>query len=133
MAELDDFDTSMIIMRTASGKQCHVNTSRTSTFGYDQRVELLGANGMLQSLNRKPHELRKFGAQQSEVGEPYLDFFIERYREAFDAEIDAFIDSVQNGVPVEPGFEDGRKALVLAEAALIAAAEGRMVHIDEIV
>ena len=133
MVELDDFDTSMIIMRTASGKQCHVNTSRTSTFGYDQRVELLGTNGMLQSLNRKPHELRKFGAQQSEAGEPYLDFFIERYREAFDAEIDAFIDSVQNGVPVEPGFEDGRKALVLAEAALISAAEGRMVHIDEIV
>ena len=90
-------------------------------------------NGMLQSLNCKQHELRKFGAQQSEAGVPYLDFFIERYREAFDAEIDAFIDSVQKGLPVEPGSEDGRKALVLAEAALISAAEGRMVRIDEIV
>lgn len=132
MDELDDFDSSMIIMRTASGKQCHVNTSRTSTFGYDQRVELLGEKGMLQSLNRKPYELRKFGAAQVEGAEPYMEFFIERYREAFDAEIDAFIDSVQKGVAVEPSFEDGRKALVLAEAAMKSAAEGRFVNVNEI-
>ncbi|MEM7423829.1 MAG: inositol 2-dehydrogenase [Pseudomonadota bacterium] len=132
MAELDDYDTSMVIMRTASGKQCHINTSRTSTFGYDQRVELLGTEGMLQSLNRKPHEVRKFGAAMSESAVPYQEFFIDRYREAFDAEVDAFIDSVVSGAPVQASFDDGVRALELAEAAMLSAAQGRLVHLDEI-
>lgn len=132
MNDLDDYDTSMVIMRTASGKQCHINTSRTSNFGYDQRVELLGTSGMIQSLNRKPNEVRKFGAKQVESAEPYLEFFIERYREAFDAEIAAFVDSVENNTPIQASFEDGRRALMLAEAAMKSAVEGRFVNVDEV-
>ncbi|WP_025769890.1 inositol 2-dehydrogenase [Thioalkalivibrio sp. HK1] len=132
MGELNDYDTSMVIMSTASGKQCHINTSRTSTFGYDQRVELLGTKGMVQSLNRKPVEVRKFKAEQVEAAEPYLNFFIERYREAFDAEIDSFIDAIENGTPVEADFEDGRRALILAEAAMQSVAEGRSIGVDEV-
>ena len=56
----------------------------------------------------------------------------ERYREAFDAEIDAFVDSIENNRQVQVDFEDGRKALVLAEAALKSVAEGRVVRVDEI-
>ncbi len=132
MDELDDYDSAMVVMRTASGKQCHINASRASTYGYDQRVELLGDGGMVQSLNRRPHELRRFGARQVEAGEPYLEFFIERYRQAFDAEIDAFVDTVLNGAPVQASFEDGRRALVLAEAAMKSAREGRMVRVGEV-
>jgi len=132
MDELNDYDTSMVVMCTASGKQCHINTSRTSTFGYDQRLEILGTDGMLQSLNRKPHEMQRFGATSVGSSEPYLEFFIERYREAFDAEIDAFVDSVENGTTAEPGFEDGRRALILADAALKSVQEGRVVRVDEI-
>ena len=132
MDELDDYDTSMVIMRTASGKQCHINTSRTSTFGYDQRVELLGTTGMVQSLNREPNEVRKFGTSHVEAADPYLEFFIERYREAFDAEVDAFVDSIENNTQVQASFEDGRRALILAEAAMKSATEGRFVKIDEV-
>ncbi|MBF2760711.1 MAG: inositol 2-dehydrogenase [Ectothiorhodospiraceae bacterium AqS1] len=131
MNELDDYDTTMVIMTTASGKQCHINTSRTSTFGYDQRVELLGKTGMVQSLNRRPIEVRKYGAERVESAEPYLPFYIERYREAFDAEIESFVDSIENGTPVEADFEDGRRALILAEAATRSADEGRLVSVDE--
>ncbi|NNL72613.1 MAG: inositol 2-dehydrogenase, partial [Silicimonas sp.] len=102
-----------------------------SNFGYDQRVELLGASGMVQSLNRKPTEVRRFGAKHVEAAEPYLEFFIERYREAFDAEIDAFVDAVENGKPIQASFEDGRRALMLAEAAMKSAVEGRFVRVDE--
>lgn len=132
MEELGDFDTAMVIMRTASGKQCHINNSRTSTYGYDQRVELLGTKGMVISDNRRPHELRRFSASTTEAAEPCLNFFIERYREAFDAEIGAFVDAVERGAPTEVGFEDGQKALVLAEAAMKSAAEGRTVRVSEI-
>jgi myo-inositol 2-dehydrogenase / D-chiro-inositol 1-dehydrogenase len=132
MGELNDFDTAMVILRTASGKQCHINNSRTAVYGYDQRVELLGTTGMLVSGNRKPHELRRYSATLTETAAPYLNFFIERYREAFDAEITAFVDCVEKGVAPEVGFDDGRKALVLAEAAMKSAAEGRFVNVNEI-
>lgn len=132
MNELDDHDSAMILMRTADGKQCHINNSRTAGYGYDQRVELLGRDGMVQSDNRKPHETRRFSKSATEVAEPYLNFFIERYHEAFMAEITAFVDAIETGAPPEVGFDDGRKALVLAEAAYRSIAEKRFVRVDEI-
>ncbi len=132
MEELNDYDSAMIVMRTSSGKQCHINNSRTSTYGYDQRVELLGSAGMVISENRRADELRRYSAARSEAAAPYLDFFIERYREAFDAEIDAFVTSVEQGEAPQVGFEDGRRALILAEAAMKSAVEGRSVNVGEI-
>ena len=131
-AELGEVDTAMIILRCADGKMCHINGSRTAVYGYDQRVELLGRKGMIQSNNRKPHEMRRFGAETVEASAPYLFFFIERYQESFNAEIGAFVEAVQAGRPPEVGFEDGRRALLLAEAAYKSVAEKRMVRVDEI-
>lgn len=130
--ELDEIDSAMIIMRTESGKQCHINNSRTAVYGYDQRVELMGTAGMVISDNRKPHEMRRYSATETEVSEPYQFFFLERYHDAFMAEIDAFVDGVEKGVAPEVGFEDGRRALILAEAAYRSLSEGRMVRVAEI-
>ena len=47
-----------------------------------------------------------------------LHFFIERYREAYDAEIDHFVDCVEKGTKPLAGFAEGREALRLADAAL---------------
>lgn len=132
MGELGDYDSAMVIMRTASGRQCHINNSRSATYGYDQRVELVGKAGMIVSGNRRPHELRRYSAAASDVARPYLHFFIERYKEAFSAEIDAFVDAVEKDVPPQVGFEDGRKALILAEAAMRSAELGRTVNVSEI-
>ena len=87
---------------------------------------------MVISGNRKPHEVRRYGATEAEVAAPYLNFFIERYREAFDAEIGAFVEAIETGTRPQVGFEDGLRALVLAEAATISAAEGRVVSVGEI-
>jgi len=131
-AELNEIDTAMIILRTADGKQCHINNSRTAVYGYDQRIELLGTTGMLQSNNRKPHEVKRYTANTTETSEPYQYFFIERYHEAFMAEISAFVDCVETRKTPEVGFEDGRRALILAEAAYLSIAENRLVHVAEL-
>ena len=122
----------MIVMRTADGKQCQINNSRTAVYGYDQRLELLGSTGMLISDNRKPYELRRYSAQESETSQPYLHFFLERYHEAFMAEIAAFVEAVKNHKPAEVGFEDGRQALVLAEATYLSISEKRLVQVEEV-
>lgn len=130
-SEFGDADSVMLVLRTTDGKQCHINNSRAAAYGYDQRVELFGAEGMVISGNRKPHETHSFFGDRTEVAAPYLNFFIERYHEAYVAEIGAFVDSVENGVEPEVGFEDGRRALILAEAAYRSIAEGRLVRLDE--
>lgn len=74
-SELKDCDTIMVIMETASGKQCHINNSRSASYGYDQRVELFGSKGMVISDNRKPHELKKFSGYGVELSEPFKLFY----------------------------------------------------------
>ena len=132
MAEIGDYDSVMMVMKTESGRLCHVNCSRRAAYGHDQRMELLGSDGMVISENRTAHQLRRYTAKATQAAEPYLHFFIERYREAYDAEIGAFVECVETGTAPEVGFEDGRKALVLAEAAARSAAEGRVVAVSEI-
>ncbi len=132
MVRLNDFDTVTVVMRTASGKQAIITNSREALYGYDQRVEAFGSKGMALSDNRRPHQMRRSGKNFSEHAAPLLHFFIERYREAFDAEIDAFVKAVETGQPAVVGFEDGRRALMLAEAALKSIAEGRAVKVAEV-
>lgn len=117
-SEFGDIDSAMIVMRTADGQLCHINNSRRAVYGYDQRVELLGSTGMVVSDNRRAHELKRFGATFSETAEHYLNFFIERYAEAFTAEIAAFVTAIRDNTPTQATFDDGYRALVLAEAAI---------------
>ncbi len=130
--EFGDKDSVMVVMRTADGKLCHINNSRRASFGYDQRVELFGSEGMLISDNRKPHELKRYGAEATGAAEPYLNFFIERYREAFEAEIAAFVAAIRDRTPPQATFEDGYRALVLAEAAIESARIGTFVKVETI-
>ncbi len=129
--ELDEVDSAMITMRTATGHICSINNSRSAVYGYDQRVELLGGQGMLISDNRRAHELRRFTASRAGIGEPNLYFFVERYQESYVAELDAFVATVEQGGPCAVTFEDGRRAMVLAEAAYESLASGRMVRVAQ--
>jgi myo-inositol 2-dehydrogenase/D-chiro-inositol 1-dehydrogenase len=133
MEKLGDHDTVTVVLTTASGKQAIITNSRRATYGYDQRVEALGTKGMAISENRRPHEMTLHTVDFTDRAEPLLNFFIERYREAFDAEISEFVEAVETGRLPSVGFEDGRLALVLAEAALKSMAEARVVAVKEIV
>jgi myo-inositol 2-dehydrogenase/D-chiro-inositol 1-dehydrogenase len=132
MEKLGDYDTVTVVVTTASGKQAVITNSREALYGYDQRVEAHGSQGMAVSENRRPHQMQLSGKGFSNHAAPLLNFFIERYREAFDAEIDAFVEAIEQNLPPVVGFEDGRRALALAEAALKSVAEGRAVKVSEV-
>lgn len=132
MARCDDYDTVTVTMTTASGKQCVISNSRRAVYGYDQRVEAFGDAGMALSENHPERTVRLFNASATDSQPPLLNFFIERYAQAFAAEIDAFVDAVEQGKPAPVGFDDGAKALVLAEAAILSVREGRPVKVEEL-
>lgn len=132
MERCDDYDTVTVTMTTASGKQCVISNSRRAVYGYDQRVEAFGTGGMAISENHPENNARLYGGAYTDQKAPLLNFFIERYAQAFASEIDAFVDAVENAAPPAVGFDDGHKALLLAEAALISVREGRPVHLKEV-
>ncbi|TPI47301.1 inositol 2-dehydrogenase [Mesorhizobium sp. B3-1-7] len=123
-ATLGDYDTAMFILRTASGRQCHINNSVRAVYGYDQRIEVHGSKGMLQAGNRTPTSVSLSGENGIAADRP-LYFFVERYAQSYEAEIDHFIQSVAAGRKPAVGAADGRKAMILCEAALASAKSGR--------
>lgn len=132
MDKLGDHDTLTVVMTTGSGKQATIINSRKAAYGYDQRVEAFGSKGMAVSGNQREHHLMVSGDGFADRAAPLLHFFIERYREGFHGEISAFVEAVETRRPTLVSFEDGRLALVLAEAAIRSLAERRAVNVTEV-
>jgi len=121
-----DFDSVSVILETASGKQCVITNSRRATYGYDQRIEVHGSKGMAAAENQRPVSIEVAnGAGYTRP--PLHDFFMTRYTEAYANEIASFIAAITKGKKASPSGKDGLAALVLADAALKSATEGRTV------
>jgi myo-inositol 2-dehydrogenase/D-chiro-inositol 1-dehydrogenase len=129
LRELGDVDTAMVVMKAASGALVHINNSRRAVYGYDQRVEAFGSRGMVQSENLRASTLTRSGVKATDAREPLLHFFMERYRQAYLDELTDFIDVVDAKRQPTVGFEDGRCALLLANAAWEALRSGKSVRI----
>ena len=114
---INDNDTAMILMKSQKGVLIHINNSRHSSYGYDQRVEIFGSKGMLISNNKNPTTVEEYNKTGTFMKEPIFDFFIERYEEAYKNQLDEFIDCVENNKKPTVTFKDGQIAIILANAA----------------
>ncbi len=132
VAEHNDFDTASVILTTASGRQCVISNSRRATYGYDQRIEVHGSDGMIAAENQRPVSI-EIANGDGFTRPPLHDFFMTRYTEAYAAEIAAFVAAINDGTAPTPSGKDGEAALALAEAALKSVAEGRAVSLTELV
>ena len=130
IGQADDIDSAMVSLVAKSGALCQISNSRRSAYGYDQRLEAFGENGMLQAGNRRPTTVAFWGAGATAAKDPVLHFFIERYAAAYVAEIDHFVDCIEHGTAPLVGYRDGREALRLADAALESMRTGRTVRLD---
>jgi myo-inositol 2-dehydrogenase/D-chiro-inositol 1-dehydrogenase len=126
-----DFDSVSVLLRTASGKQAVITNSRRATYGYDQRIEVLGSRGMAAAKNTAmSNTVLADGAGFHEP--PLLNFFMTRYTAAYAAEIAAFVAAVAEGKPTPTTVDDGLRALALADAAVASVAERRVVTVADV-
>lgn len=128
---LNDIDTAMVILKTASGRLCHINNSRRAIYGYDQRIEAFGEAGMLQVENPTQDRVKRVdgkGLHESQIHH----FFLTRYQQAYRSEIAHFIDCVASRKTPRITQQDGYQALLLAEAAKLSYHEGKLVKIAEL-
>ncbi len=112
-----DLDTAMFVMRSKSGVLIHINNSRRAVYGYDQRVEVFGSKGMIISDNQVPNSIKIFDKHKTNAQDPIQFFFIERYEQAYKDQFNAFMNSIKNKTKPKVTFEDGRNALIIANAA----------------
>lgn len=131
IGEAGDVDTALITLRFAGGALGAIDNSRKAVYGYDQRVEVFGSDGMVTVSNNLPDSAVVCTATGVTNALP-LFFFVERYTESYIAEMKAFVDAVlHNQVPPVTGL-DGRKPVVMGHAALKSYREHRPVKLAEV-
>lgn len=109
-----------------SGVVCTMDLSRSAVYGYDQRIEVAGENGMLQVTNPRKTSLVQAGGHGI-MDDTLLHSFPERFREAYLLELDHFVDVLDGTAQPQVHWNAARMATVVSEAARIAAIEKKIV------
>jgi myo-inositol 2-dehydrogenase / D-chiro-inositol 1-dehydrogenase len=128
IGELGDVDTSVVVLRHASGCLTVIDNSRQAVYGYDQRVEALGTSGLAVSENPLRHTA-VIASDDSIRGTVLADSFIDRYEESFVRQWQSFVGNVQSGAPPAVSGHDARVPLVAGLAAVESMATGRRVRL----
>ena len=115
--KINDYELAMCLIKSEKGVICMINNSRHCSYGYDQRVEVFGSKGMVISGNRRDYASEKFLGSKTAIKRPLLNFFIDRYEKAYQLQLDDLVYLVQKRKNPRASFEEGRKAIIIANAA----------------
>lgn len=130
IGELGDIDTALITLKFENGMLGVIDNSRKAVYGYDQRVEVFGSKGNIAVYNDYPNQVEWCTADGTHRDKPKY-FFLERYKESYLAEIQAFVDAIRHNQPAQVDGFDGLQAELLAYAARKSLVEKRPVRITE--
>jgi myo-inositol 2-dehydrogenase / D-chiro-inositol 1-dehydrogenase len=131
IGEAGDVDTAVVMLKFANGAIGTIDNCRRASYGYDQRVEVLGSKGSIATTNNYPNAAVVSDGDSVRRDLP-LNFFMERYTESFATEVAAFVDAVANDKPVPVTGRDARFPVVMGLAAMKSYREGRPVKLSEI-
>ncbi|RLC39070.1 MAG: inositol 2-dehydrogenase [Candidatus Nealsonbacteria bacterium] len=130
IGEAGDIDTAIVTLKYENGAWGTIDNSRKAVYGYDQRIEVFGSEGCIIVGNKKPTEVAIFGTEDARSDKPVF-WFIERYTEAFLAEMKEFIKCIQeNREPLVGGF-DGKISVQMGYAAKESLIKGSFVKITK--
>ena len=129
--EANDVDTAVVLLTHENGCLTTIDNSRQAVYGYDQRVEVFGSDGVASSENPLAHTgVVRSSSGTSAATLPY--FYLERYTPSYVHEWEAFVGALSSGKtpPVTAG--DARPPLAIGLAAWRSVREGRPVRIEEV-
>ena len=131
IGEAGDVDTAVVTLTYADGRISVIKNSRRAVYGYDQRVELLGSEGLLQAQNMLENTVVK-STTAGVTGAKPTYFFLERYMPAYAAEWAAFVSAITQKTTLPVALDDGVAALAMAEAATRSAKTGQPVRLADV-
>ena len=127
-----DIDTAIITLTFSNGAIGVIDNSRKAVYGYDQRVEIFGSKGMVCADNNYP-ENHRYYSSDGVYGSLPLNFFMERYLDAYANEMKIFCDSIINDLALPVDGNDGLMSVAIASAAKKSYLEHRPVKLSEII
>jgi myo-inositol 2-dehydrogenase/D-chiro-inositol 1-dehydrogenase len=126
-----DLDTALIVLRFKNGVIGTIDNCRHAAYGYDQRVEILGSAGKIETANLYPNAAVVSTGKEVRQDLP-LNFFMDRYTESFVNELRAFVAAVREDKVTPVTGIDGRIPVVIGLAARKSYDEHRPVRLEEI-
>ena len=130
LADVGDIDNAVINLRFANGGIGNVDVSRNAIYGYDIRTEVIGSEGsvMIGGLQ----QTAMLTMTKNSIAHDTIPGFMERFREAYAAELRAFVSAIREGRPVPISGRDARAATAIGIAATRSFDEGRPVAVSEV-
>lgn len=116
LADFGDVDTAMIVLEMSRGALCHLNFSRRTAYGYDERIEVFGAQGRIESGAPLPLEVATYRGTTITRAGLHQNWF-DRVAPTYAAQLAAFIDEFDRRGGTFPTVRDGLLAEGIAEAA----------------
>ncbi|MDQ0514115.1 myo-inositol 2-dehydrogenase/D-chiro-inositol 1-dehydrogenase [Mycoplasmoides fastidiosum] len=129
--QVNDLDSAVVVLICENQSMIIIDNCRQASYGYDQRVEILGATGQLQIGNDHPNTLVVSSATGINHPKP-LHFFLERYMQAYIAESISFFAAITHDQTPAVTVNDGFSAILLAAAATLSWQENRVVELKEL-
>ena len=129
VAEVGDVDTSVVTIRMNSGALCQIDSSRRTGYGYDERIEVFGSKGMIESGRQRSRGVSRYIGDKVIADGLHAGWF-ERIEQSYYRALEAFSDAIAKGTPPSPSLEDGLRAQLLADKATESLKTGRSVKID---
>ena len=115
LKEMGDIDTASITLELENGIMCSIQNCRQTHYGYDQRIEIFGSDGLL--LVENDHENLCFLITNNDTSRAKLkNSFIERYEKSFIAELNHFFECIQSDKKPIVGGSDILSAVQVAVA-----------------
>lgn len=131
IGEIGDIDTAVITLQFQNGVLATIDNSRKAVYGYDQRVEVFGSEGMVTVGNLSTDTVTLTNnTGRFSANPPY--FFIERYKDAYLSELRTFVQCILDDKQPPVSGMDGRVPVVMGYAALKSLRENRPVKLSEI-
>lgn len=131
IGDAGDLDTALITLKFANGAMGVIDNSRQAVYGYDQRIEVLGSAGSVRSENNFPNAVQVADASSVHRDLP-LNFFMDRYTDAYVNEMRAFVNAIRTDTPTLVSGADGRVPILIGLAAKRSIAENRPVRLSEV-
>ena len=91
--EVGDIDNAIVTLTFASGRIGVVDLSRSGIYGYDIFGEILGTTGTLRIGYLRETPL--FVMTKNQVAHDTVPFFMERFRDAYPAQLQNFVENLQ--------------------------------------
>ena len=115
LAGFDDIDHGVVALRFAGGGLGVVQNAWRAPYGYDIRAEVHGSLGKIVTEVDEEVPARLYTSQGAVVDRHHL--FVERFREAYRRELQAFVDALRGGIAPSPGVRDAIQGILVADAA----------------